>query len=67
MPRGAGTPNSADHMIVWTACVSVFELTNAQLDRWRERGVDGFACQLQRLAQMGGDREVQPADEGSDR
>ena len=46
-------PNSANRIVVWTACFQVYKLTNAQLDAWRARGVRGFACGIQRLQGMG--------------
>jgi hypothetical protein len=49
--------NSADRIIVWTGCDSLVQLTNANLDEWRDRGVDGFSCQVRRLAGMGGRNE----------
>ena len=50
---GGIAPNAADHLLVWTGCDSLVQLTDAQLDKWRDRGVDAFSCGVQRLAGMG--------------
>jgi hypothetical protein len=50
-------PNSADSLIVWTACPNILELTDAELDLWKSRGVDGFACMHGRLRDMGGSQD----------
>jgi hypothetical protein len=50
-------PNSADSLIVWTACSHVLELTDGELDLWRRRGVDGFACMHGLMRQMGGSQD----------
>jgi hypothetical protein len=51
--RARGAFNSANKIVVWTACFHVLKLTNEQLDAWHDRGVRGFACNLQRLPGMG--------------
>jgi hypothetical protein len=50
-------PNSADSLIVWTACPHLLELTDVQLDLWKSRGVDGFACMHGKLRDMGGSQD----------
>jgi hypothetical protein len=50
---GAVRDNSANGIVVWTACHQVYQLTDAELDQWHDRGVRGFACNLQRLPGMG--------------
>lgn len=50
-------PNSADSLIVWTACPHVLQLTDAELDLWKSRGVDGFACMHGKLRHMGGSQD----------
>jgi hypothetical protein len=51
---GAPVSNSADRMMVWTSCSGVSALTDAQLDMWKSRGVDGFVCMGRHLYGMGG-------------
>ena len=45
--------NSANRIIVWTACHQLVQLSDTELDAWRDRGVRGFACNVQRLPGMG--------------
>jgi len=47
-------PNSADRLIFWTNCSQVPDLTDAQLDVWRSRGIDGLVCAVGHLSGMGG-------------
>jgi hypothetical protein len=49
-----GQPNSSDRMIIWTGCEQLASLTDAELDLWKGRGVDGFACMAKHLWGMGG-------------
>ena len=35
--------NSADDLIMWTGCGDLPTLTDAELDAWKSKGVDGFA------------------------
>lgn len=49
-------PNSADRLITWTKCDEVVALTDAELDTWKARGVDGFVCMTKQLWGMGGDQ-----------
>jgi hypothetical protein len=48
------SPNSADRMIFWSSCRELLGMTNADLDRWAERGVAAFSCNSQWLADLGG-------------
>jgi hypothetical protein len=50
-------PNSADSLMVWTACAHVLGLTDAELDLWKSGGVDGFACMHGKLQHMGGSQD----------
>jgi hypothetical protein len=49
--------NSADRLIFWTGCGDLPELTDAELDLWASRGVDGFACIVGHLRGMGGTQD----------
>jgi hypothetical protein len=51
------TPNSADRLIFWTGCDEVVSLSDAELDEWKERGVDGFVCMGDRLRGLGGTQD----------
>jgi hypothetical protein len=54
----AGTPtDSADGMIFWLSCDRIAQLTDAQLDEWKSRGVDGFVCMAGHLRNMGGTQD----------
>jgi hypothetical protein len=53
----AANGNSAAGLILWTGCDDVVELTDAELDRWERRGVDGFVCMVGQLRGMGGGRD----------
>lgn len=55
-PSG-GQANSADRLIFWLGCRQVVDMTDAQLDEWKRRGVDGFACVVQHLRGMGGTQD----------
>jgi hypothetical protein len=48
------TPNSADRLMFWVNCRTLPTLTDAELDQWKARGVDGFVCAHQHLRDMGG-------------
>jgi hypothetical protein len=57
---GDSTPvagDSADRMILWTGCDEVVSLSDAELDEWKERGVDGFVCMGDRLRGLGGTQD----------
>jgi hypothetical protein len=60
-PAGAQSPvagaDSADRMIFWLGCDEVAALTDAELDEWKSRGVDGFACMAGHLRGMGGTQD----------
>ena len=60
----APAANSADGLIFWSGCDSVIELTDAELDQWRARGVDGFVCMVGQLRGMGGSQDF-TADPGA--
>jgi hypothetical protein len=49
-----GEVNSADRMVFWTRCDDVAALTDAELDHWKGRGVDGFVCMVGYLYGLGG-------------
>jgi hypothetical protein len=50
-------PNSADALIFWTDCTQLVEISDAELDKWKSRGVDGFVCMHGRLRHMGGSQD----------
>ena len=52
-----GEINSADRIIFWTGCDDVAELTDAELDQWKGRGVDGFVCMTGQLKNLGGSND----------
>src|SRR5262249_40026201 len=56
-------PNSANEMIFWTSCPGVVELTDSQLDMWRDRGAAGFVCQIGHLEGLGGTHAFTPDPE----
>jgi hypothetical protein len=57
-PAGAASaPNSAHRVIFWLPCSEILDLTNAELDKWSDRGVGGFACQIKRLRGLGGNQD----------
>jgi hypothetical protein len=58
--HAGGTPNSADRLIIWTKCTDLPKLSDADLDSWKARGVDGFACMTQHLAELGGSDAFDP-------
>src|SRR5688500_11282580 len=49
-----GEINSADRLVFWTRCDDVAALTDAGLDEWSNRGVDGFVCMVTYLHGLGG-------------
>jgi hypothetical protein len=53
-PNRISVANSADRLILWIDCEQVVRLTDAELQSWVDRGVDGFVCQTGRLAGLGG-------------
>jgi hypothetical protein len=56
--RAAATaPNSADGLIIWTNCDHVVDLSDASLDLWKSRGVDGIVCMHGHLRLMGGKQD----------
>jgi hypothetical protein len=50
-------PNSADRLMIWSDCDHVVDLTDASLDLWKSRGVDGIICMHDRLRLMGGKQD----------
>jgi hypothetical protein len=64
-PSRVGVANSADRLIMWTGCDDVIRLSDAELQRWIDRGVDGFVCQTGRLDGLGGDQAFS-AERGAD-
>jgi hypothetical protein len=50
---GPGTTNSADRLLFWIDVRQLQAMTDADLDTWRSRGVDGFVASAQWLAGMG--------------
>ncbi len=50
----ADVPNSADRMTMWMGCSELATLTDAELNTWKSRGVDGFVCMSRWLHGMGG-------------
>jgi hypothetical protein len=56
--KGGGHPDTADRLIFWVGCErDVVTLTDEELDTWKERGVDGFVCMVDRLRGMGGSQD----------
>jgi Carboxypeptidase regulatory-like domain len=53
-PKRISVANSADRLILWIDCEQVVRLSDAELQGWVDRGVDGFVCQTGRLAGLGG-------------
>lgn len=56
-PTASKTSDSADRTIFWLGCDRIAALTNAELDEWKSRGVDGFACMVGHLRGMGGTQD----------
>jgi hypothetical protein len=60
-PRSPEAPkagaDSADGMIFWLRCDRIAVLTDAELDEWESRGVDGFVCMVGQLRGMGGTQD----------
>jgi len=61
-PAGAQAPGTvagdgADRVIFWLGCERIAKLTDAELDEWKSRGVDGFVCQVGHLRHMGGTQD----------
>jgi hypothetical protein len=47
-------PGNAHLIILWTRWNDLVSLSDAQLDMWKARGIDGFVAQTRYLYQMGG-------------
>lgn len=58
--RERPAPNSADRLIFWANCAEVVKLSDAQLDEWESRGIDGFVCVHQHLWGLGGSQRFDP-------
>lgn len=57
-PSGATDPNnSADRMIFWISHKEFAPMTDAQLQEWKGRGVDGFVSVVQWFRGMGGSQD----------
>jgi hypothetical protein len=54
-PESGDTGVAASRVIFWTKCSSVLDLTDAELDQWRDRGVGGFVCEIPYLRGLGGE------------
>jgi hypothetical protein len=50
-------PNSADRPILWAGCDRIAALDADAVERWIDRGIDGFVCSAGRLKSMGGSVE----------
>ena len=50
----AAEPNSADQIILVTSGKACAELTDAELDLWKSKGVGGFICRITWLRPFGG-------------
>ena len=57
MAAAGGPGAAADRLIFWAGCERVAELTDDELDFWKESGVDGFVCQVGRLRELGGTQD----------
>jgi hypothetical protein len=55
--QSARASNGAHRIVFWTACPEVASLSNAELETWKARGVDGFVCQIGHLPGLGGTNE----------
>ena len=53
-PGSAGVVNSADRVVFWVECDEVATMSDPDLDRWKDRGVDGFVCMTRQLHALGG-------------
>src|SRR3954469_25358882 len=47
-------PGNAHRIILWSSYEALINLSDADLDRWKSRGVDGFVVQTRYLDEMGG-------------
>lgn len=54
---GADPNNSADRLVFWINHKEFSSLTDAQLQTWKDRGVDGFVSVVQWLRGMGGGQD----------
>jgi hypothetical protein len=59
-PTMSGALDGPDHsqgVIFWSRCDHLLELTDAELDSWKQRGVSGFSCATPHLSGLGGSQE----------
>jgi len=49
--------NSADRVILWAGCDRIAALSAAAVQRWIDRGVDGFVCSVGALRNLGGEHD----------
>jgi hypothetical protein len=54
MPPLSCSTDVAHRMILWARGDNLFALSDAELDRFVDLGIDGFACQTNRLEGLGG-------------
>src|SRR4051812_45534531 len=55
---GATTPGqSPPTYVMWSGCSAVIALSDADLTKWHDRGVDGFVCNIQWLRGFGGSQD----------
>jgi len=47
-------PGNAHRIILWSSYEALINLSDADLDKWKSRGVDGFVVQTRYLDEMGG-------------
>jgi len=47
-------PNSADEVLLFSTVKQCAEFTDADLDLWKSRGIDGFVCNVTWLRPFGG-------------
>jgi hypothetical protein len=57
-----GVNNSADRLSLWVDCRDVAVMSDGDLDLWKRRGLDGFACTTQHLHGMGGTNQFSGTD-----
>jgi len=56
-PVATSSGDGAHRMIFWLPCGDVAALNDANLDRWKAKGVDGFVCMNRQLKGMGGTQD----------
>jgi hypothetical protein len=53
--------NSADRVILWAGCDRIAGMSAATVQRWIDRGVDGFVCSVGWLRDLGGTNDFSGA------